>query len=113
MRRGRIRSRHQRPLGKRRRRELQVLAERDIMTTEQFKKWRAAEQALDETFMDAKHLLHCHCGANVKTTIVGACDLGWVVTSKSRQIVRASCPKCGGPDRLRLEKAIRQQGKLN
>lgn len=106
MRQGRVRSRHKRPLSKRRRRELRVLAERDIMTTEQFKKWRNAEQALDEAFMDAEHLLHCPCGTNTKTTIVGACDLGWVVTSKNRQITRADCPEC-----VRIEKSIKHPRK--
>jgi hypothetical protein len=101
MRLARIRAR--RPMNQKRRRELVILAERDVMTTEQAKRFFQKERDEDNAFLDAEHLIKCWCGQKVTVTIVRACELGWIITSKNCQITGATCPVHSETARKKLE----------
>lgn len=102
----RIRSHRRRPLTKKRRHELRVLAENKMMTVEHFQSWKRGQDARGTAFMDRTHELHCSCGNNVHATIVDACDLGWLVTTRDCEVTRSTCPKCSTPGRRQLERDV-------
>jgi hypothetical protein len=109
----RIRSSRRKPLSSKRRRELRILAESDVMTVEQFQQWKAGEKQADDVFMDSRHLLRCQCGRNLKATIIEACENGWLVSTKHRQITKSSCPRCDTSDRQEFLKDLNDHYKKN
>jgi hypothetical protein len=102
----RVRSSRQKPLSPRRRRELQVLAERDIMTVAQFKEWEEKRNIEEDDFMSDPRLLQCSCGRNVKTSILDACDRNWFVRTRDLRVLEAKCPACSGPYLLKLSRDV-------
>jgi hypothetical protein len=90
-----------------------VLAERDIMTIEQAERWARERREADQAFMDKPHHLRCRCGQSLLDTIVRACELGWVVSTRHRQVTLAECSRCSEPARRRLERAIAEHQKIN
>jgi len=102
----RIRSSRKQPLSKRRKHELIVLSENDMMTVSQFKDWKRGEDTSQASFMEEAHLFRCGCGQNKKATIIESVDLGWIVFTKGQAITKAMCPKCSANPRQKLEKDI-------
>jgi hypothetical protein len=90
-----------------------MLAERNIMTVRQFEDWKKQQEIDDSKFMDNEHNLHCPCGQNAHTTIIEACQLGWIISTRHCLITRARCPKCAGPDRRVLERDVTRHKKIN
>ena len=102
----RIRTSRKQPMSAKRKRELVILAENNMMTEEHFKSWKRGEDATNASFMDEAHMLRCDCGQNKKATIIESVDLGWIVSTKGQVITKSVCPGCSPQERRKLEKDI-------